>query len=555
MRSSVWRLAILFCLAIELNLMYGQSGHTLPLQGGAPILGEPFSAVRTLDYEPTSGTSDPKPFHAEQATYRDSQGRTRSETKYPSQPETIDILDPVAHLHYHWTLGETVVLRAVLKEIVSVPPVQPSKKFDADEPEIEGVPTRHSRSTKQTPDHGAETIESWYAPSLHLALMTIIDSPTEGKTTYRFQHLSLGEPDAALFRAPSGLEIRDRDGAPPPVKAVSNNSSAKTLPSVAAGPAALPHSIKDDNYLEALSRFHAAVPRWLPLQVGYHQHTDFRMIDLNGQTTSASRDRWHLGQVGRDEESAPGWHSIIVWAAEQNWSEHDGMRPMRLAGLFDVDPRPAPMERRIRIFGKDYVTLKLQEVDGVLRRCSSVFGGAEICFDPVAGFPNSASLDDERVVYEEWGEFAGKRFPSRWAVNRGDRLQMEARTTVTNLDSSAGLFDPLPGVDPRPNRLGAQLEDADSILSRGDLKPCSFGQALVKVFVGQNGRVERATLIDADDKSLGAAALNAAKHTVYFPRESEGQSISYETAFRIEHWSSVDPIRIGSTSLTSQGTD
>jgi len=279
------------------------------------------------------------------------------------------------------------------------------------------------------------------------------------------------------------------------------------------------------------------------------------MINLDGQTILATHDRWYLGDAGRDEETAPGWHSVIVWGAEENWSKYNGIRPMRLGGLFDVYPRPGPMERRIRILGKDFVTLKLRQIDGTLRRCSNNFGGAEICFDPATGFPANASMDDERVVYGDWVEFAGKRYPSRWAIYRGSRRQMEAETTISNLDSTTGLFDPLPGVDPRPNRLGAQLEDTDAVLSRGDLKPCSFGQALVKVSVDKNGRVEKAVLLDADDESLAKAALAAAKRTVYIPRENQGQNISYETGFRAEHWSSVDPIRVGSTSLNSQGTD
>jgi len=58
--------------------------------------------------------------------------------------------------------------------------------------------------------------------------MTVVDTPAEGKTTYRYQHVVLGEPDAALFRVPDGMEIRDANAAPPPVKPLSNDASVKS---------------------------------------------------------------------------------------------------------------------------------------------------------------------------------------------------------------------------------------------------------------------------------------------------------------------------------------
>jgi len=56
----------------------------------------------------------------------------------------VDILDPVAHQHYHWTIGDKVALRSVLKEVVSAPPPKVAHALDADAPVIESVPTRHS---------------------------------------------------------------------------------------------------------------------------------------------------------------------------------------------------------------------------------------------------------------------------------------------------------------------------------------------------------------------------------------------------------------------------
>jgi hypothetical protein len=549
-------LALLCALSAVSARAAAQEEHWLPIQGGAPITGQPLSALRTLDYQPSPDSADAAPVHAEQMLYRDSFGRTRSETRYPGLPQTVDILDPVAHRRYHWADGDYFAVRSALKESAALP-ASKQEKLEEDAPLIEGVPTRYANTRKQLPDGHSETIESWYAPSLHLALMTVVDRAGEGKTTYRFQHLKLVEPDLSLFQPPGDLAVHDLMKPPPPVPPpASSVSSAAPAADGAEVPKALPHPTKDGNYLEALTRFHAAVPKSPSLAQGFHRHTEFRLIDIRGGVTTAIQDSWHKGNLGRDEELAPEWHSIIVWGSEENWSVHQGIRPMRIGGLFDVAPRPGPMERRIRILGKDFISLRPRQIDGTLVACSSNYGGAEICFNQDTGFPAEASLDDERVVYRTWSEFAGKYFPSRWAVYRGGRLQMEVNTAIAGLEMTPNLFDPLPGVDPRPNLRGAQLEDSDQVLSKGELKRASFGQALVKVSVDRNGRVTRAELVDADDKSLAAAAIEAAKKTVYMPRESAaGENTSFETAFRVEQWSTVDPIRIGATSLKSQASD
>jgi TonB family protein len=235
---------------------------------------------------------------------------------------------------------------------------------------------------------------------------------------------------------------------------------------------------------------------------------------------------------------------------------HEGFFPLHLVDLPDLAPRPGPVERRIRIYAKGYIAMKRRYLDDVLRSCSEVYAGAELCFDPATGFPATATVDDERTVYKEWAQFNGKSFPSRLALYRGNRLQMETITTVTRLDDRDGaLFHELPRVEPSPNRIPAHRDDDYEILSRGHFNTFSYGEALVKVHVNEAGRVQHAEVIDADDKSLGKAALAAAKEVVYMPREIDGHRVSFDTTFWVDHWSTVDPLRIPATSLKSQGTD
>ena len=336
----------------------------MPLQFGAPVIGKPFSGTRTLDYEPYTNSPDPVAFHAEEVVFRDSEGRTRSETQYPGRLKIIAIVDFATHQFYRWTVGDSVATYGNFKEVS--PATKAPQKLDADAPIIEGVPTRHSHEARGK-DRIEKTVDSWYSPDLSLAMLTIIDEPGMGKTTYRFIHVIRAEPDASLFRLPDGVRIEDANQAPPPV-VLANAVISPNEKTVAAKPA-LPHPIEDDNYLEALTRFHAAVPRSIPSR-SYHHHTELRMIDIYGKESNATVDHWQKGQFARDEEQAPGWRSTTVWGAQQNWSTHEGLSPLRLFRLADLTPRPGPAERRIRIYARGYIAMKRMKFDGSPRGCS-----------------------------------------------------------------------------------------------------------------------------------------------------------------------------------------
>ncbi len=183
--------------------------HILALEYGPHAVGEPVSATRTLDYEPDANSSDPTPYHAEEKFFRDSAGRVRSEITYPDRPPTVDILDFVAHLHYHWIPGDTVEQFA-LKE--PAPATAASVPVAANAPQIEGVPTLHTRGDNY---NSQQMVESWYAPDLRLTLLSIVDQSGLGRSTYRYSHIDRTEPPASLFQVPLDLTIRDMTGLTP----------------------------------------------------------------------------------------------------------------------------------------------------------------------------------------------------------------------------------------------------------------------------------------------------------------------------------------------------
>jgi len=243
----------LLILAVSSAAAWGQQvRHVLPLQGGAPVTGAPFSGVRTLDYEPAEKSSDPTPVHAEEKIWRDSEGRTRSEIRYGDQLANVYIVDLVARVRYAWASGDTVVRTYRLQPPTpgATSRAAPAELPD-DAPVIEGVRTLYSRVVKGT-DAAPEVVESWYSPELHLAMLTIVDTKGVGKTTYRYQHVVRGEQDPALFRVPPGYTMQDAKKAPPPpVQSATSTNTAATGEAKPAPPA--PEYESDPKFQKALA--------------------------------------------------------------------------------------------------------------------------------------------------------------------------------------------------------------------------------------------------------------------------------------------------------------
>ncbi|MGA1983868.1 MAG: redoxin domain-containing protein [Acidobacteriaceae bacterium] len=248
-------LRVLLVSALVPTIALAQRKHVFILQFGSPVAGEPLSATRTLDYEPAVNSTDPVAYHAEEKVFRDSAGRMRSEIKYPNQLATVHIYDFVGHMYYQWTVGDTVVTSARINEAVWGANLSAPEKLDADAPLIEGIPVRHTHAVT-----GKESIEQsvdyWFAPSLHVDMVTVTDQPGVGKTTLRFVDVRVGEPDPALFRVPAGMTVEDNKQAPPPPVVAAANVPAGPVQTGAAVPApgaAVPAYASDPKFQKALA--------------------------------------------------------------------------------------------------------------------------------------------------------------------------------------------------------------------------------------------------------------------------------------------------------------
>ncbi len=209
------RILAVLAMALAQRALGQGANHVIGLQSFC-VGGEPFSATQTLDYEPTEGATDPVAVHREGALYRDSEGRMRTELKYPGYT-AVFIQDCVTHVLYDWTIGEGKrdmelrcgdIKHSGMGTVTdnTPAPLRPNEQVAL----MEGIETRHSRLVRE--EGGVELIyEHWYAPTLHLNLLQVTYGGDLGKTTHRIFNLKMDEPDAALFQVPEGFTTKTLD--------------------------------------------------------------------------------------------------------------------------------------------------------------------------------------------------------------------------------------------------------------------------------------------------------------------------------------------------------
>jgi hypothetical protein len=212
-------LAVLVVSLLPIVALGQNSKEVIPLPFEYCVVGAPLTATRTLDYEPTQNSSDPVKLHRDATLYRNSEGRTRTEFKYPDQPQPVSVFiqDCVAGLYYSWRVGDTVAKRWKMKHVGHTYDAKtaPNLDNDKDAEVIDGVPTRHSYRTLKEKEGKIEQFhESWYAPSLDLYLVEVFYTADIGKTTSRIFNLKMTEPDVDLFQVPEGMAIKDNGSTP-----------------------------------------------------------------------------------------------------------------------------------------------------------------------------------------------------------------------------------------------------------------------------------------------------------------------------------------------------
>jgi len=209
-----------------------------------PVTGAPYSAIQSGQSVQTlaDGTHVTHNGREETATWRDSYGRVRTETRVtperasPCDAIPVEIEDPIAGYVYVLDPVDQVAYRLPLRtpsnpgiERAQKPPAQPAQPSPGDptltteplgEKTMFGITVTGTRTTATYPagsrignDRPVAVIsESWVSSQLKLAVYSQSTNYGETVSTTTLKDLSVTEPDPSLLQVPPGYKIIDENG-------------------------------------------------------------------------------------------------------------------------------------------------------------------------------------------------------------------------------------------------------------------------------------------------------------------------------------------------------
>lgn len=209
--------------------------HTLVAE---PVTGEPYSAmqVHTTVRRLEDGTKASRQGHHFVA--RDSAGRVRVEIRTAKgqggQPDSamVFVSDPVAHTLTTWsTAPQAKHVATVIKLSGERKTLQPAVRSMREDPSLpqptvttenlgtqmlDGLAVTDVKTTTVVPAGRSgydtpitKTREMWTSDEMKLVMKEEWTDPRSGVRTVELRQFSRVEPDAALFHAPKGYEVKD----------------------------------------------------------------------------------------------------------------------------------------------------------------------------------------------------------------------------------------------------------------------------------------------------------------------------------------------------------
>lgn len=213
----------------------------------AAIPGAPFSGVKTktITHALPDGTREKQPERTLFLTWRDSQGRVR--TEWPGEGrliEAVEIQDPIAGFVWSFDYAAKVARRSAFAASPGQNDPAPANSQSLGTRIISGVPANgvkttavRARGTASAPDKPLTAVtETWTAGKEGITLLEKTSTSGGDEALAEFKYFTTMEPDPGLFRIPAtyrvidgtGSQISDATAHAPPAPA--NGTPRSTVP-------------------------------------------------------------------------------------------------------------------------------------------------------------------------------------------------------------------------------------------------------------------------------------------------------------------------------------
>ncbi len=294
--------------------------------------------------------------------------------------------------------------------------------------------------------------------------------------------------------------------------------------------------------------FSTELARALGLEAGatatdlpHHVHYDLKLYDRHHKFTTGTWDIWRDPQhYVRTDIVAGDFHYTHIQdlAQHTDWRHFDHILPLKIFDLrqnYEKPEVPAAFFSNPRLNPDPMVTF--QQIDGSPFDCTPESSlELRICFDPIAHVLAFAQIMNQTVTWENWQLLGTHSVPQRFRIYDGDRLIVEASGKAEVVKA----FDPERFVIPAGEPDMGEPEDHGAIPHRViEMKPIGmnliYGNALMHLFVGVDGKVKKVDVIDADDNDLIGDAKHFSRNLKFAPQENGGEMVSFDQYLYVQH--------------------
>jgi hypothetical protein len=265
--------------------------------------------------------------------------------------------------------------------------------------------------------------------------------------------------------------------------------------------------------------------------VPHHVHYDLKLYNHKGKLTTGTWDIWRDPQHSiRVDIVAGDFHYTHIedLIHKKQWRHFNTVMPLKVYDLRQAYREP---DYVVEHFAKATPkhTVRFQQVDGSPFDCTNTVMQMRICFDPLAHVLAFAQMYNQTVTWEDWQPLGAHSAPGRFRIYDAGRVMVEAAGTAEQVKTfPPGLFV-IPADQPD---MGEPEDDGATPQRVVGMKPVHlellYGNVLIQVHVDMDGKVKKATLIDADDDDIVSEAKQFAHHLIFEPQIKDGAATPFD---------------------------
>ena len=301
----------------------------------------------------------------------------------------------------------------------------------------------------------------------------------------------------------------------------------------------LPQPVTEGPIFPALHRTVMSTTMADRTAVPIHLRYELKMVDYKGNPHTGTYEMWRSKDASHTEIHTDTYNWSDLTKDGKSWALESGVRPLRVKEFISHRLIPAMIMNGLTKLKPE---LKPKNVKGDTWMCGGENLTDSMCFEAATGYPTRAQRNDGKFEYEDWRQIDSLSLAGVVRMTNVNQLLFEARLTEASDVISPEAFSIPPGATLLPE--GSRIELGEGIFPPAPNHPImrkgtglgmlnSTGEAQVKVWVNEKGKVTKEEVEDADDKDLAVTALQEARSTLYQPYLVNGSYVSFETTFNL----------------------